>query len=618
MKESESKKLNIRVLAIWAGVCVGVLALLVAAVVGAEAAYSRIYHNRIFPGVRVLDVRLDGLTKNEARQAVQKELDTELGKGLRFRFNEKDISINAIVSATDPDISRVLVNFNLDPALDEAFDAGRGGSWLSRVFSQMDSRVGPTRIPVEITLDEKAIEDAVRASLKDDLSPAKDATFSAVVATGSAPFVHIENERSGMNINMARAFRILNEQAARLSFEPISIEVTKEEPKVFAKDIQPLVPDVMEFLNRPNLTFTNDSALYRVTTGTVASWLTIATTEGERKIVIDEQRFGETLRGLAPSLEQTVINGSLVVQDGKIISFVPGTQGSAINVKETLEAVLKDWPAKSTFPIEVMITSGSILGEDPERLGIKEIIGVGTSNFSGSPTNRRKNIRKGAEKVNGSLIAPGEEFSLLKTLGVIDGENGWLPELVIKGNETKPEFGGGLCQIGTTTFRAALNSGLDITMRQNHSYRVRYYEPAGTDATIYDPMPDFRFINDTGHHILINTYIKGDNLIFEVWGTKDGRTVDPIKSRVYNIVAAPPMKLIETLELPPGKKKCTETAHAGADAEFTYHIVNADGTIHDEVFKSHYRPWQAVCLIGVETLSNTQASSTTEVTPLAP
>jgi vancomycin resistance protein YoaR len=220
--------------------------------------------------------------------------------------------------------------------------------------------------------------------------------------------------------------------------------------------------------------------------------------------------------------------------------------------------------------------------------------------------------------VNGSLIAPGEEFSLLKTLGVIDGENGWFPELVIKGNETKPEFGGGLCQIGTTTFRAALNSGLDITMRQNHSYRVRYYEPAGTDATIYDPLPDFRFINDTGHYILINTDIKGDNLIFEVWGTKDGRSVNPIKSRVYNIVAAPPMKLVETLELPPGKKKCTETEHAGADAEFTYKVTYADGKVGEEIFKSHYRPWQAVCLIGVETLSNAQASSTIEATPLAP
>lgn len=617
MNESESNKLTIRVLAIWAGVCVGVLALLASAVFGAEAAYARLYSNRFFPGVRVLDVRLDGLTKNEARLAVQKALDQELGKGLRFRFNEREITIQAIVSATDPDISRELMHFDVDPALAIAYEVGRSGSWLSRIFSQMDSRVGPTRIPVNIKLDEKAVEDSVRTALKDDLTPARDASFSVVAATGSAPFVHIENERSGMNINMARAFRMLREQAACLSFEPISIEVAKEEPKFFAKDIQPLVPSIMEMINRPSLSFTSDSKTYRIATSTLASWLTIVSDGGARKIAIDEEKFGATLRSLAPDLEQEVKNGSLVVEEGKIVSFVPGTQGSAIDVKGALAAVLKDWPGKSSFPILTMITSGSILGEDPERLGIEEIIGVGTSNFSGSPSNRRKNIRKGAEKVNGSLIAPGEEFSLLKTLGVIDGENGWFPELVIKGNKTTPEFGGGLCQIGTTTFRAALNSGLDITMRQNHSYRVRYYEPAGTDATIYDPMPDFRFINDTGHYILINTGIKGDNLIFEVWGTKDGRIIDPIKSRIYNIVAAPPMKLVETLELPPGKKKCTETEHAGADAEFTYRVTYADGKVSEEIFKSHYRPWQAVCLIGVETLSNTQSSSTVEATPLA-
>ena len=83
-------------------------------------------------------------------------------------------------------------------------------------------------------------------------------------------------------------------------------------------------------------------------------------------------------------------------------------------------------------------------------------------------------------------------------------EAGYLPELVIKGDEIKPEIAGGLCQVGTTMFRAAMNSGLKITERQNHSLVVSYYNDLsngnpGTDATIYDPHPDFRFLNDTGN-----------------------------------------------------------------------------------------------------------------------
>lgn len=255
-------------------------------------------------------------------------------------------------------------------------------------------------------------------------------------------------------------------------------------------------------------------------------------------------------------------------------------------------------------------------------MGIKEIIGVGRSDFSGSPSNRRKNIANGVKKLDGTIVMPGEEFSLLKALGPIVASEGWLPELVIKGNKTVPELGGGLCQIGTTTFRGALASGLPITVRQSHSYRVRYYEPAGTDATIYEPNPDFRFKNDMTTPVLIHVYTTdGDELIYEFWGTRDGRgtqfigqqtvsVVDDLKPSIFNVTSPPPTRLIETLDLKPGQKKCTEVAHAGADTEFTYTVTYANGIKNEQVFRSHYRPWQAVCLVGVEKLSEPPADAT--------
>lgn len=189
---------------------------------------------------------------------------------------------------------------------------------------------------------------------------------------------------------------------------------------------------------------------------------------------------------------------------------------------------------------------------------------------------------------------------MLGAIGKVDETTGFLPELVIKGDRTIPEFGGGLCQIGTTTFRAALDAGLPITERQNHSYRVVYYEPAGMDATIYDPRPDLKFINDTGNYILFVAKISGDNLTFEFWGTKDGRQVEMTKPNIWNITKPPPMKEIKTADLPPGEKKCTEKEHNGADAQFSRTITYPNGETKDEVWKSHYKPWQAVCLIGVK------------------
>ncbi|MBD3281228.1 hypothetical protein GF391_00590, partial [Candidatus Uhrbacteria bacterium] len=316
---------------------------------------------------------------------------------------------------------------------------------------------------------------------------------------------------------------------------------------------------------------------------------------------IDETAFASSIRMLAKDIEKESKSGSMEVKDGQIVSFTAGTLGRKVNIQKTLEPVLTSWPPSSTFPLVVEEEHGKITGENLEELGIKELIGVGKSNFRGSPYNRTRNITKAVEDhINGILLAPGEEFSMLGALGEIDGAHGWLPELVIKGNETKPEYGGGLCQIGTTMFRGAVDTGLKITERRNHSYRVSYYEPAGTDATIYDPAPDFRFLNDTPKHVYINAYIVGTEVIFEFWGTDDGREVIVEDPSIYNITAAPPTKLIETTDLAPGKKRCTESAHAGADAHFKTTITYADGQVREEIFRSHYRPWQAVCLIGVE------------------
>jgi len=255
-------------------------------------------------------------------------------------------------------------------------------------------------------------------------------------------------------------------------------------------------------------------------------------------------------------------------------------------------------------PRPSLITTGNI-----NNFGIKETVGVGRSDFTGSPPNRRHNIKIGGAAINGLLIKPGEEFSLLKALGEVSAKTGYLPELVIKENKTIPEYGGGLCQVGTTMFRAALESGLPITMRRNHSYRVQYYEPAGTDATIYDPWPDFRFINDMPTYILIQTKIATNTLAFEFWGERDGRLAEKTKPTIYNIVKSEPTKIIETLDLKPGETKCTERAHNGADAYFDYKVTYPDGQIKEKRFSSHYVPWREVCLLGVEKLSSSPGTA---------
>jgi vancomycin resistance protein YoaR len=602
MTETKETKKKIHLVGTWASVALVVLLVVVLLITGAAVSYAKMYQGKVFPGVQVFGVHLDGLNKDEARTQVQNAVDAALAKGLRFSYKGKEVSLDTSSVAADPDASRDLVDYDVEPAIEEAFGYGRDGNWIQDLQQQLRARVVPLNVHVGYTLDRAAIEEGVQSAFAKDIREPKDAELVFVTSTGAWK-AEVKPEEQGTVLVVEPALDELEKQAKNLAFAPIPLSDKATEPTRKKSDLEPFIGKAEEILARPALTFTYGTQKFPMATSTVASWLVVTGTANGLDLVIDPTAFEAHLRKIAPEIEVEAKNGSLEVKDGKIVSFIGGQQGQRINGAMTLAAVEKDWPPTSTFPLIVDKVESTLVGADPERLGIKELLGVGHSNFSGSPSNRRKNIALGIERVNGTIIEPDQEFSLLTVLGPVDGTHGWLPELVIKGNETKPEYGGGLCQIGTTTFRGALASGLPILERRNHSYRVRYYEPAGTDATIYEPKPDFRFKNDTGHPILINAYKKGDDISFEFWGTKDGRKAETTTPRVYNITSPPPMKLIETTTLAPGVKKCTESAHAGADAEFTYTVTYANGETKTEVFKSHYRPWQAVCLVGVTTVS---------------
>jgi vancomycin resistance protein YoaR len=306
--------------------------------------------------------------------------------------------------------------------------------------------------------------------------------------------------------------------------------------------------------------------------------------------------------------------------NGRVSAFQSSKDGQIIDQDASLNSIETNLIEQKKNEIELtvkkMVSDASATTTD--NLGITQILGTGHSNFSGSPKNRRQNIKNGAKNLSGLLIKPGETFSVVSNLGSIDAAGGYLPELVIKGNKTTPEYGGGLCQVGTTMFRAALDSGLPIVERRNHSYRVGYYEPAGTDATVYDPSPDLKFLNDTGNYILIQSRITGNDIYFDFWGTSDGRVATRTYPTIYNIVKPKPAKTIETTTLKPGEKKCTEKAHNGADAFFDYTVTYANGDVKKKKFSSHYVPWQEVCLIGVKTLTaSSSPGSTATSTPIA-
>lgn len=309
--------------------------------------------------------------------------------------------------------------------------------------------------------------------------------------------------------------------------------------------------------------------------------------------------FGETLKLDAVNAELAAVNGQIVVTKNH-------TDGRSLNVdtaSQTLATKLTEAPADAALTVSISpeILPAAVTASNITQLGIKELIGTGTTDFKGSPSNRTHNITTGAAFLNGELIPPGGEFSTVKTLGAVDGSTGYLPELVIKENRTIPEYGGGLCQVSTTLFRAVMNAGMKVTERSNHSYRVSYYEPpVGLDATIYLPRPDFKFLNDTPGYILVQSKITGTKITFDLYGTKDGRTSTISNPVVSNIKDAGPAIYTNTDTLYQGEVKQIEKPHAGATAVATY-VVTRDGKeINRQTFRSVYKAWPARYLVGTK------------------
>ncbi len=242
------------------------------------------------------------------------------------------------------------------------------------------------------------------------------------------------------------------------------------------------------------------------------------------------------------------------------------------------------------LPIDEFPPDITVASKELRDMGITEVVTVGESNYAGSPINRRHNIATGLARFNGHIIPRGTVFSFGQTLGRVDGSTGYRKELVIKGEKTEPDYGGGLCQVSSTAYRGVWEYGFPITQRINHSYAVSYYGPQGTDATVYPPNPDMKFKNDSPGALLIQTHHdEDDHAYFIYYGTKDGRESGVYGPFIWNRTAPPPDRTIMTTELAPGERRKVGDRHPGMNAAWVRYTTLAEGTELEDTTVSIYQ-----------------------------
>jgi vancomycin resistance protein YoaR len=608
-------------------IAIGAALVLLALFFGVAVVYSKIYENKVLPGVYVRQYHMGSLTETQVKEIIENFNNRIAKENLNFNFNNngtvQSFTLN-VVSTEDSSVE--MVKADSQSTVTKLLAVGRSGNFWSDLWQPLYLRFfSPVTVRADIVLEDRLMSNLETYMLAFDDLPRN----ANIKITDLMPLSYsLEAEKSGFVFDYETVKNTIVNELSALSLQPITIPKKEFRPDVVVADLESLVPRISEVLNYGDLRLnytdpqTDVKRNWSVGPTVYTPWLEVRRENGEPVFALNKEKVKNYLETLRPLIETAPQDAKFVMEGDRVKEFQANQTGLSLNAEKTyadLDAIFRErnyHPAElaKTVTVSVDIVEPNIVMANINNLGIMEKIGTGFSTFKDSHTNRIKNIANAVKRLNGILIKPGEEFSANKYAGPYTLANGFLPEQVIKGNEIKPEVGGGMCQIGTTLFRTAMNSGMPITERRNHSLVVGYYaDPVngnpGTDSTLYEPSVDFKFVNDTGNYLLLQTsidYVK-QQLVFTLWGKSDGRSgsyTHPIVSKW--IPAGAPQNIISKT-LKPGETKC-QAAFRGAVASFVYTRFTSTSEKIERVFDSYYRPLPKICMVGPAVVSSTPGS----------
>lgn len=569
---------------------------------GSVYVWAQNYDGMLPPRTQINDIMVGGMDPISAAELLQTRVDELLATGIPIVVdgNEKTLSLATVTSSDSIEDA----HFDIEHTIETLMSQHDENS-LRNAFNMFQSLLSPQQVSVPVSIEAERITESILADFPDAQTLSISASF-LIENQNDEWIVTVLEGSPGTEFQWNDFFEQLTLQLSQLSSAAIQLELKPQSPRVSKTQALAQTDAATDALLAAPYTIEYEDDSWTLSDEELAQMLQPGS---DGVIQIEQEQFNQWLEEILQTVNQDPRDARLTIEEGRVIDFVESLEGRVLDQEQLYADLVDDINAaeqESAIILAVDVTKPTITTADVNDLGIDEKLGVGTSSYRGSPSNRRGNIQNGVDLLNGLLIAPGETFSLIDALSPFTYQNGYLPELVIKGDKIEPEIGGGLCQIGTTTFRAVMNSGLHVEERRNHSLVVSYYnDPSngnpGTDATIYDPAPDFKFTNDTDHYVLFEAenLTETQELQFTFWGTSDGRSGSYTPPVIHRWIPVGATQYIETTDLEPGVEQC-QSAHVGADASFTYSVIQPDGEVEQTVFESHYRPLPRICLVGVE------------------
>jgi vancomycin resistance protein YoaR len=587
---------RILLLTLWAGT------LLAAAVIILAVVATNMYRDKILPGVAAMGLPLGGLTENEAAELLRERATAGSSAIFTLRDGEQSWQFTA---------EQLGVSLDADAAASEAMAAGRGDGLIGGVIAQTLTWLNGEVITPDLTYDQSAALAAVS-----EIAAEVNQAGASGGLTIDGMNVSATNAESARTLDIGATMALLDAELTALDGGAEIPLVIREAPASIA-ELDASADLARAALSGP-ITLIADDGMgntlgpWTIQPEQIAALIDVQLIEQadstyRYEVSLDLEPFRAYLETLAPGLISSPVDGRFHFNEGtrSLDIIQPSISGRRLNIDATLAEMERvafltgdQRTARMQFDYVQPTYHNTVSAAD---LGITEMVAEATTTFAGSSHNRRINIALATAKMDGVIVGPGEEFSFNKYLGELEADEGWVEAAVIFADRTGTGLGGGVCQVSTTIFRAAFSGGYTIIERNSHGYRVGFYEqggfPPGLDAAIFTPERDFRFQNDTPHHLLIEAsiYPATDQLQFRFYSTNTGRIVEIETPRVANRVPPVDARYEANPDVPAGQAIQVDYAAEGADVNVTRIVKAPDGTIirKDNIF-THYLPWGAI------------------------
>ncbi len=622
----------------WRPLFQAALALWLIALVAISAAgvgflfYNLRYAGRIYEGVSIAGIPVGGLERQEALKMLSERLHAEaLPPAVLYTADREWLATAQSLGA----------EFALDEAVAQAWALGRSGVFREDMAVRLRLLWQGYTIMPSVQFDPGKMLLALRGIARQAGHPAQRAQLW--VAGLQA---HVGRSEAGREVDIAAtqahleaAYREGLGQSAwgavpRLGWalpataaaaapwptEPIRVPIIFREITPPLTEVQGAQERVQALLQAP-LTLRADlpeimpdghletlTRRWSVDQAVLSEWLTLehATVGGEGVLQVGVHR--EAIRAYLAHISEEIARGpregrfDYDPQTRTLSVLAPGQNGFSLDLDEAARRVAEAcFTPQREVVLPITVVPPRVTYADLQAIMPLELISEGESGFAGSTAARLQNIKVATARFHGLAVPPHSAFSFLSHLGLVTTANGYSESWIIYGGRTLLGPGGGVCQVGTTFFRAAFWGGYPILERSPHAYRVSWYEPpVGLDAAVFQPSVDVKFENDTPTPILILTEVNeaASKLYFRFYGKRPGRRVTIEGPIVENPVKAPDPVYEEDPFLAPGQRVQVESAHDGADVT-VYRIIEENGrVVARERFFSRYRPWPARYRVG--------------------